>query len=265
MNSQIFFNEENQLWGRRCPKCQNTLYHSFKHTCVRFCKESKLCKSCSQTLRRRKDFPVVPDNVRFDKEKNRWVVTCPKCRRDITQSNRNNAFLRSKFLCRRCSPTPPLNRKPLSKEFKTKLSEMAKKRWNDGKFREKMNSHLHNLRTMQINKRKVIVAFNPAVCNFLDKINENNRGMFFRHQKNHPDGEFSCLGYFADGYDEKNNIWFEYDEPHHETSYIKRKDQIRERRLIGKLKGRFIRYSEKYNTFYDVLANQTYRKVSSLL
>ena len=96
------------------------------------------------------------------------------------------------------------------------------------------------------------------MCDWLDKKNQELAKMwiFFRHQKNNPEGEFSSICYFADGYDEKNNIWFEYDEPHHEYSHIKKKDEIREKRLIGKLKCRFIRYSEKKDQLYEKFKEQ---------
>ena len=41
------------------------------------------------------------------------------------------------------------------------------------------------------------------------------------------------LGYFADGYDKINHIWYEFDTPSHRFPYIKNKDIIRQNNIIN--------------------------------
>jgi len=63
------------------------------------------------------------------------------------------------------------------------------------------------------------------------------------------------IGYSLDAYDVKRNIIVEYDEPKHEDRYQKQKDVIRQNRLLNYTQGKFFRYSEKWNRFYEVKNN----------
>ena len=49
-------------------------------------------------------------------------------------------------------------------------------------------------------------------CKLMDELNEKN-SWHLQHAEN--GGEFFVDGYWVDGYDEQNNIVFEYDEPKH--------------------------------------------------
>jgi hypothetical protein len=97
---------------------------------------------------------------------------------------------------------------------------------------------------------------NPIACKFMDKIGKK-LGFKFQHGLN--GGEITKSGYRLDGYDEKNNVVFEYDEPHHERRGKKIKDLIRQKNIINEINCKFIRYSEKYNVLYETTA--TYSKI----
>jgi len=90
--------------------------------------------------------------------------------------------------------------------------------------------------------------FNPKAIPIIEAFGKEH-GCNFRHAQNHSKGEFSILGYFADGYDEKNNVWIEVDEKHHfyKNGKLKRKDVRRQKEIQKFLKCKFIRikYEDK--------------------
>lgn len=73
---------------------------------------------------------------------------------------------------------------------------------------------LNRIREQYNNGGQLQPFYNPDACNYFDWIMEQT-GTFIQHAQN--GGEFECkyLGYFADGYDSENNIWYEWDEKQH--------------------------------------------------
>jgi hypothetical protein len=135
---------------------------------------------------------------------------------------------------------PEVVRKKMSNAHKGKVFSEEHKR----KLRESA------IRNMDI--RQGARSFNHQCCDYLDVINGiyEDEGVHFRHATNHPDGEFRFRGYYADGYDEKNNIWFEWDEPYHDLPYQKEKDIKRQTEIIKYLGCRVWRYDEKHKQQY---------------
>ena len=90
-------------------------------------------------------------------------------------------------------------------------------------------------------------------CEYIDQLNEE-MGWNLRHALN--GGEYEVCGYFLDGYDEKLNIAFEYDEPrHYENVYenkLTKKDIERQNEIKNFLHCDFYRYNEKMDLFYKV-------------
>ena len=95
--------------------------------------------------------------------------------------------------------------------------------------------------------------YNKTACLFIDKLNEKYN-LNLIHAEN--GGEKYVLGYFVDGYDEKNNIVFEYDEKRHYkdvyNNILKQKDIDRQNAIIEELGCRFIRYNEAIGLLYEV-------------
>lgn len=249
----IEYDELEKKWKRKCPSCNKWVYHGNKYLCNRSEKEKIPCKSCGNLK-----LISLPSNIR-QLSNGHWVKKCKYCQKEVNQQSRAMCIRNSHRPCNNCR-----HYGPMSDEHKKKLSNLAKIRWKTDTFRSKLNFHIHTQRTTQIKNRQVIVSYNPSACKFIESLNKKLKTIHFRHQENHLQGEFSCLCYFADGYDEKNNIWFEYDEPHHEKPIIKQRDIIKESRIMGKLKCRIVRYSEKYGIFYERLADRTYRKLETL-
>lgn len=95
--------------------------------------------------------------------------------------------------------------------------------------------------------------FSLKGCDYIDQLN-TEKGWHLQHAKN--GGEIHKLGYFADGYDEANNIWFEYDEPRHyidiKNNILTYKDLERQNYIIDHLSCQFWRYNERTDTLYQV-------------
>ena len=124
--------------------------------------------------------------------------------------------------------------KSLPEDFKQKLRESAIR------VREKMIPGC-------------TASYNETACKYIDKLNLEN-GWNLQHALN--GGEVKKFGYYLDGYDEKLNIVFEYDEPKHyadaEKNILKEKDLKRQNYIIEKTGCRFFRYNEKIDLLYEV-------------
>jgi hypothetical protein len=93
--------------------------------------------------------------------------------------------------------------------------------------------------------------FNKSACDFIDEYNKINNIKLI-HALN--GGEYSYKGFFADGYDSINNIWFEYDEPtHYSIDRVSLKDKdIKRMRIIKEgLNCKFVRYNERLKTIKE--------------
>ncbi len=95
--------------------------------------------------------------------------------------------------------------------------------------------------------------YNKKACEFINKLNEKHNFNLI-HAEN--GGEKYISGYFVDGYDQENNIVFEYDEKNHYkdvlNNILKQKDIDRQNKIIETLGCRFIRYNEEIDLLYEV-------------
>lgn len=108
---------------------------------------------------------------------------------------------------------------------------------------ENVKMNMRNSAIARIKIQGTSRSYNPIACIYMDTLIPK---LNLIHAKNSPD-EYKFRGYFADGYDVKNNIWFEYDEPHHfkKDGTLKDKDVNRMNEIIKYLSCRFFRYDER--------------------
>lgn len=76
----------------------------------------------------------------------------------------------------------------------------------------------------------------------------------FKHAENGGEYYISELGYWVDGYDEKNNIVLEYDENYHNKQV--EKDNKRQKEIIDYLKCGFIRLNENGDEIFKLNSNE---------
>lgn len=88
---------------------------------------------------------------------------------------------------------------------------------------------------------------------FIDKLNEKYNWNLVHAESG---GEKYISGYYVDGYDEENNIVFEYDEKKHYidvyNNILKQKDIDRQNIIIEALGCKFLRYNEEIDLLYEV-------------
>ena len=115
-------------------------------------------------------------------------------------------------------------------------------------LREKMIAYIKNIGNGEFGEH-----FSEKGCKYIDFLNEKN-GWNLIHAKN--GGEKEVCGYFLDGYDEKLNIAFEYDEPRHYkdvyNNILCERDIKRQKEIIAELGCDFYRYNEKIDKLYMV-------------
>ena len=84
--------------------------------------------------------------------------------------------------------------------------------------------------------------YNPYACEIIDEYGKKN-GYNFQHAMN--GGEFTFCGYWVDGYDKEKNVVIEYYEKAHNRDTMKKRDNMREKRIKNYLKCKFIIIKEE--------------------
>jgi predicted RNA-binding Zn-ribbon protein involved in translation (DUF1610 family) len=231
-----------------CPKCGQVLVSKSYKTWRQRITSKSMCLECRNSSGSPKTVAYYND------PKNRDTIhqRCQAAGANLStytrsEEGRNKSRIRFKTMWQ----SPEFQRKRLesiqSQECRSKIASAVTQLW-------KQESYRANRKAKFFCVGNKTIGFNENCCDYLDVINGlyKDQGIFFRHALNHPDKEFSCLGYFADGYDENNNIWFEWDEEKHEQPSVKQNDILRQRRVCGYLKCKMLRYSEKNKQTYWV-------------
>lgn len=83
--------------------------------------------------------------------------------------------------------------------------------------------------------------YNPDACDIIEEYGEEH-GYNFQHAENDGEHHIEELGYFVDGYDKKQNVVIEVDEPYHyENGELRQKDKRRQKQIEEHLGCEFIR------------------------
>jgi hypothetical protein len=111
------------------------------------------------------------------------------------------------------------------------------------KLRLKMIERIDS--NLQIFGKNIVPFFNVKGCEFFDKL-MIEKNCHIKHALNGGEYFIKDLGYWVDGYDEENNIVYEWDERHHYDVYgnLLEKDVIRQKEIEDYLKCRFIRIKQ---------------------
>jgi hypothetical protein len=126
-------------------------------------------------------------------------------------------------------------------QYRLKISQTLKKRV----FTEE---HLRNL---SISGRKRIYKsygspnYNPSACKYFNQLMEQTN-TFIQHAENGGEFYIKDLGYWVDGYDQENNVVYEYDEKRHfRLGQLKEKDIKRQQEIEEFLNCKFIRVKDE--------------------
>lgn len=110
----------------------------------------------------------------------------------------------------------------------------------------KLKLRLHHIKKIEERYGQMFPNYNPKGCQVFNNLMEETN-TFIQHAENGGEYHIKELGYWVDGYDEKNNIVYEYDEKRHFDVYgnLKEKDIKREKQIIDFLKCKIIRIDDK--------------------
>lgn len=194
--------------------------------------------------------PICDDIIEYKDHKLLWQAKKrnSKCRRCL-----HNALSISKI-----GDKNPMYGKHFSEEARKKQSELRKGKkpykmtdetrkkmsisfkgripWNKGKTGLQMSPNKGKTFSEEFKKKNRIAqlkrfeklglpsSIDKGSVEFFDLINK--KGFNFKSKT------FLDIGYVADGYDEKNHIWIEFDTPYHNSPYQKNKDLIRQENII---------------------------------
>lgn len=213
--------------------------------------------------------------IKKTKAKDTTLYTCPFCNKECVGKNSYNNHIR---VCK-SNPDRKISAIEIYNQFKKENNISI---WNKGltKF---SNESLHQASLKKLNrpskmkgkhlteehKSKIRLgfikyieklknknfkcAYNKTACEYINKLNLE-KGWNLQHAEN--GGEVRVGGYFLDGYDQKLNIVFEYDEcKHYEdvmNNILTEKDIKRQEYIIKELNCEFWRYNEQLNLLYKV-------------
>jgi hypothetical protein len=210
-------------FSRKCPNCNNSIYHTEKWVRDKMERNKIICLFCSNK------------NKMTEEVKKKIGISNSKHKRTEEQK----LHLKNLF----SGVNHPQYGKHQSKERRQKISNKIK----GIKRSEETKQRLREIRAKQIIAMGGGPMYNPKACKYLDQLNKQNNWSL-QHALN--GGEYSFLGYFVDGYDKDRNIVVEYDEPKHQYHRWKIKDEKRQKQITEYLKCKFYRYNEKQNLFY---------------
>lgn len=265
-------NDTTKKWERKCPNCNEIVYHTSKCNRDRLNKSKCLCIKCTGKSQRMYNSERLERNCNMCNK-----ITIYKTRTSFNQAEKQ------KRLCFNCTPRLPckdetkrkigmknsgihngmygkthsdeyknilrskLKNKPLVKTKdgieKMKKSLLGRKHSDETKLKQRL-SHINRLK----NNGWICPMHNKRACDFIDEYNKHNNYNFV-HALNGGEFYIKELGYFVDGYDKENNVVFEYDEKHHFEidGNLKKRDIERMNEIKKLLNCKFIRYNEKLN------------------
>jgi hypothetical protein len=213
------------LFKKQCPECNcNMVYNGVwaKYALKRSIKRNYLCMSCTTKGER---------NGFFGKTQSLEARKTIKAKRKLQIISEET---KKKLAIAMKGSKNPFFGKTHTNEIKLLLSEQSRMRMLE-----------------RVKKYGGRPSFNPIACKFIDKLNEQN-GWQLQHALN--GGEVNVIGFSLDGYDKERNIIFEYDEQKHHQTWYKKKDLVRQEKLISKLNpSKFIRYDELNNKLITIL------------
>lgn len=204
-------------WVRKCPKCDESIYHKNKKNCNQSNNKKIICRNCKDVsqlkgiyrkcLNCNKEFYAPLSQIKVG-----WGNLCSiKCNHIF---NNIGKYIRTK-------------------EILSKQSKSGRKR----RYREILEKF-----------GQIHPNFNPNACKFIENFGTKN-GYNFQHAQNIGEFYIKELGYWVDGYDKNKNVVIEYNEPHHYTSNgkLNKKDKKRVSEIKQHLKCKFIIYNSSNN------------------
>lgn len=254
-------------YTRNCPKCGKIITYTNKNNCRNAYNAKTLCFNCAQQIRFNKKIDNFKEYVRY----------CPICNKKLIYKTRK-IFLAAVNNNAKCHSLCDGLQSKINEKIKIENNIYYKhcpicdcklfyKTLDNCKKAIKANTKCYKCNNSNPNKIKIFKSEEIKAkhrTNIIKRFNSNgsyfignNENKWFNKYGLNIKNQYEFFGYMLDGFDEKNNIVWEYDEPRHERKKEKGKDLIRQNNIINYLKpNAFFRFSEKYNKLYCVYFNK---------
>jgi hypothetical protein len=207
---------------RNCPNCKKEITYKSENVCTKANKNNSKCKSCSK-------IKIITIPIR---------ICC--CGKEIfykTIKGYKNAVIKNSK-CLSCSHSVDAKIKMSKNQTGVNNSFFGKKHSDEAKHKLR----LHHIKQIEERYGQIMPNYNPKACQYFNKLMEE-KNIFIRHAENGGEYYISELGYWVDGYDEINNVVYEFDEKHHFDVFgnLKNKDIRRQKEIEEFLNCKFIR------------------------
>lgn len=272
-------------YERNCPECFNKIEYKNEKSLYQANYKNVICRNCSNIKKyeifdgkmkqeevekrvieicddRNYEFIGFLNNEYKGCRKSRLVIKCniDGYIWDVLHDN----FVNKKSGCQNCNklnivernigkkPSDDVRRKmsekaksrnPISDDTRNKMSESqtGRKRSDDTRKKQRISA----INRIEKNKGQCFPNFNPNACILFDNIMKEKK-INIQHAKNGGEFYIKELGYWVDGYDEENNIIYEFDERRHfdKNGELLERDKIRQREIEDLLGCKFIRIKE---------------------
>ena len=233
IENNLIWKIDDNIWARRCPKCNNIVYHkgeSSLEVVSRSYRKNCNCVKCNSVGRKfsyeqRKRLSESHKGYKHTKEQTR----------KISEANRGKIRteeMRIKYSCSKLGNKNPQFGKPTwnkgrewSDKIKQKLSisHIGQKVKHSEETKKKIRIAI----LKRLEKQKIL-SIDKNAPEFFKKLNES--GYNFQPKR------FFEIGYDSDGYDSEKHIWIEYDTPYHRNITQQKKDLIRQNNIINYFK-----------------------------
>lgn len=236
---------------RNCPSCNIVLKYSDKWYFKDAINKNRKCRKCSKIGY----VPIFIKNGKIsedvlEKIKKSWFKKGSRPKNaDFRKGKTINEIygetkaneLKIKFSSRR--NTSESNIKRRNSCIKSRCGHSNKGRKTSDKLKQLFRRQM--IERLSKTNKNFHPPYNENACKYFDELSKST-GCMIRHALNGGEFHIKELGYWVDGYDEVNNIVYEWDERHHfdKNGKLKDKDILRENEIKDFLKCKFIRIRE---------------------
>lgn len=246
-------------FSRKCPSCNVVLYYKDKWYLKDSINKNRKCRKCSK-------IGYIPSFIKegkisfdvLEKMKKSWFKKGSRPKnadfrkgKTISQIYGENRAkeLKIKLSNRRNTDESNIKRRNSCIKSRCGYSNKGRKTSDELKklFRKQMVERLSKT------NKNFHPSYNERACEYFDVLSKST-GNTIRHALNGGEFHIKELGYWVDGYDEENNIVYEWDERYHfnKDGILKRKDILRENEIKAFLKCEFVRIRDSSSTLTNL-------------
>lgn len=217
---------------KKCPICESQIFYRDKKALLQSIRLQSNCKTCSIEIKKSKISKTLKE-----KYKNGDIVPNMKGAHSIESRKKQGDYKRGK----KQSIESNIKRSISCKKAKCGTFNKGRKcsEENKIKFRLKMIDRLSKT------NKNFHPPYNDKACKYFDELMNENK-IFIQHALNGGEFHIKELGYWVDGYDNDNNVVYEWDEEYHHyiDNKLRDKDIKRQIEIEKFLKCTFIRIRE---------------------